>query len=350
LLAFICSTSSVLFSQTKPKPAPAKTSTKFGALAVDRSNGFYYGWANDWNTRAEAEKKALDECVKRGGNCTVVLTFSGEACAAYRTIASNVGTAYGWGIGKTKEQADSIATSECLKRSSGQPATNYVWSCNSKKSGPIKEIYNASDEIEAPVKIGSQTWMNRNLDVDRFRNGDPIPYAKNWEELKQYSKNAQPAYCYLNFDTANGKKYGKLYNFYAVMDKRGLAPAGWHVPSKAEWEQLINFLGGEYEAGVKMRSTKGWDIKDKYGFAPGNGNNSSGLNLLPGQRGWDSEYASKKEDVFPGTSISDGAWYSSTVDKTTTFNGFTLRFGTRNSTGLSSEYPTRMFSVRVLKN
>jgi hypothetical protein len=94
------------------------------------------------------------------------------------------------------------------------------------------------------VKIGSQVWSTRNLDVSTFRNGDPIPEAKTDEEWKDAGNNQQPAWRYYNNDPANGKKYGKLYNWFAVVDPRGLAPVGWHVPTQQEWVALHSFLLG----------------------------------------------------------------------------------------------------------
>ena len=98
-----------------------------------------------------------------------------------------------------------------------------------------------------------------NLDVDRFRNGDPIPHAQTEEEWLYAGENGQPAWCYYDNDPKNGKKYGKLYNWYAVNDYRGLAPKGYHIPSDEEWSVLTRFLGGVYIAGDKMKSTTGWD-------------------------------------------------------------------------------------------
>jgi len=134
------------------------------------------------------------------------------------------------------------------------------------------------------IKIGKQEWMLKNLDVDRFRNGDLIPHIKDKEEWVKAGNNKQPAWCYYDNNPENGKIYGKLYNWYAVNDKRGLAPAGWHVPSDAEWTVLTTYLGGESVAGSKMKSVRGWnDWKDKYGeIQNGNGDNSSGFNALPG--------------------------------------------------------------------
>ena len=125
------------------------------------------------------------------------------------------------------------------------------------------------------VTIGSQTWTAKNLDVATFRNGEIIPEAKTDEEWQAAGYNKQPAWCYYKNDPKNGTKYGKLYNWYAVVDARGLAPAGWHVPTDEEWTVLSTFLGGEDVAGKKMKSTSGWNDD-------GNGTNSSGFSGLPG--------------------------------------------------------------------
>jgi WD40 repeat protein len=119
---------------------------KYGALAIDKKKGFYYGWSYDQPTRATAEQRAITECNNRGGSCTLVLSFSGAGCAAYRTIST--GTAYGWGIAATRQEADAIALRECLKRSNGVSPGNYVWSCNSTTKAPLREIFNAIDELD----------------------------------------------------------------------------------------------------------------------------------------------------------------------------------------------------------
>ncbi len=125
------------------------------------------------------------------------------------------------------------------------------------------------------VQIGTQTWMAKNLDVSKFRNGDVIPEAKTAEEWKAASEKGQPAWCYYDNNPENGKIYGKLYNWYAVNDLRGLAPKGWHIPTDGEWTSLTNYLGGSEIAGAKMKSKTGW-------YGNGNGTNSSGFNGLPG--------------------------------------------------------------------
>jgi uncharacterized protein (TIGR02145 family) len=126
-----------------------------------------------------------------------------------------------------------------------------------------------------PVQIGEQTWMDRNMDVEKFRNGDRIPQAKSAAEWLQAGEAGQPAWCYYEFDAAKGDTYGKLYNWHAVTDKRGLAPSGWRVPSDADWVKLLEHLEGESLAGAQLKSTSGWSDE-------GNGTNESGFGALPG--------------------------------------------------------------------
>jgi len=121
-------------------------------------------------------------------------------------------------------------------------------------------------------KIGNQIWTTKNLDVATYRNGDAIPQVQDAAAWKILTTGA---WCYFANNTANGTTYGKLYNWYAVNDPRGLAPAGYHIPTDAEWTTLTNYLGGETIAGAKMKSKTGWEND-------GNGTNSSGFAGLPG--------------------------------------------------------------------
>lgn len=88
------------------------------------------------------------------------------------------------------------------------------------------------------VKIGNQIWMMENLNVDKFRNGDIIPEAKTSGEWNEANWGSKPVWCYFSNDPENGKKYGKFYNWFAVNDKRGLAPKGWHIPTDSEIGKL----------------------------------------------------------------------------------------------------------------
>ncbi len=125
------------------------------------------------------------------------------------------------------------------------------------------------------VTICSQVWMIKNLDVTTYRNGDAIPQvtdATAWANL------TTGAWCYYNNDAANGPIYGKLYNWYAVNDVRGLAPSGYHVPSDAEWTTLETCLGGSSVAGGAMK-----EVGIAHWLTPNTGaTNSSGFTGLPG--------------------------------------------------------------------
>jgi uncharacterized protein (TIGR02145 family) len=124
------------------------------------------------------------------------------------------------------------------------------------------------------VTINKQVWMVDNLDVSRFRSGDNIPHATSNDEWVRAGKERKPAWCYYKNDSLNGPKYGKLYNYYAITDPRGLAPKGWHVPSSVDFHTLITFLGGIYTAGLQLKNTSLWSLN-------GNGNNKSGFMALP---------------------------------------------------------------------
>jgi uncharacterized protein (TIGR02145 family) len=109
--------------------------------------------------------------------------------------------------------------------------------------------YTEGTDISTPapvdeIQIGAQFWTRRNLNVDKFRNGDTIIEAKTIQEWIKAGDNNQPACCYYENDANNGILSGKLYNWYAVNDPRGLAPDGWIIPSNSDWLKLINFLGG----------------------------------------------------------------------------------------------------------
>lgn len=134
--------------------------------------------------------------------------------------------------------------------------------------------------IANEVQIGNQIWMTKNLNVSRYRNGDPIPQVTN---PTQWANLTTGAWCYYNNDLANGPIYGKLYNWYAVNDPRGLAPVGWHIPTDAEWTALTTFLGFTDVAGGKMKATGTLESGTGLWKSPNaSATNSSGFSALPG--------------------------------------------------------------------
>ncbi len=139
--------------------------------------------------------------------------------------------------------------------------------------GGLMDVENQS---YGSVVINGKEWMRSNLNVSKYRNGDVIPQVT---DVTQWDTLTTGAWCYYENDTANGPIYGKLYNWYAVNDSRGLAPTGWHVATDAEWTGLTDFLGGGNVAGKKLKDNGTpalWDVTTNYAT------NESGFNGLPG--------------------------------------------------------------------
>jgi len=154
-----------------------------------------------------------------------------------------------------------------------------------KENGTSIRTTSISKPVFLPtVVIGTQQWMEKNLDVMTYRNGDIIPQVTDptaWEAL------TTGAWCWYDNSAANGAIYGKLYNWYAVNDPRGLAPQGWHIPTDAEWRTLGTLLGGDAAAGGKMTSTgiTRWNSPNT------SATNESGFAGLPGAyRGTNGEF------------------------------------------------------------
>jgi len=153
------------------------------------------------------------------------------------------------------------------------------------------------------VKIGNQEWMAENLNTEYYSNGDKIPQV---QDAKEWSNLTTGAWCYYENQSSNGVKNGKLYNWYAVNDPRGLAPEGWHIPKESEWKTLEDNNGGYLTAGKTLKSESGW--KDN-----SNGTNKSGFNGLPsGFRNANGEYYSIGENAYwwgADTYGENGAWF-----------------------------------------
>lgn len=143
------------------------------------------------------------------------------------------------------------------------------------------------------VKIGNQIWMKENLNVDHFRNGDPITEPNTKDEFERILQYDIPYWRYYN-KVKNGsliatsekdklKTYGKMYNVRAIIDPRGLAPEGWHIPTEAEWKTLIEHLGGDDNAGTKLKSSTGWESYT-----------TGGTKTCSHCKDWNSEYRSKR--------------------------------------------------------
>ena len=129
------------------------------------------------------------------------------------------------------------------------------------------------------VIIGKQVWMQEYLNIDCYKNGDLLFEVQDPEEWKNLDRGA---WCYYNNDPENGKKYGKLYNWYAVHDPRGLAPKSWQIPTLAKFEILKDAV---IQNGNSLKA-------QGQGKGRGAGTNRSGFSaLMAGYRIYDGEFS-----------------------------------------------------------
>ena len=201
-------------------------------------------------------------------------------------------------------------------------------------------VSDTEGNIYKTVQIGNQWWMAENLKSAKYRNGDPIPHVSDntaWAVL------STPAYCWYQNDKAGyGTVYGALYNWYTVdaasNGNRNICPAGWHIPSEAEWTTLTTCLGGLSVAGGKMKEagTSHWS-------APNTGaTNTSGFTALPGG------YRGYTTGEF-GNIGSFAHWWSSTQEDAALAWGEGL-FTLDNPADHSTSVKKNGFSIRCVKD
>ena len=173
-------------------------------------------------------------------------------------------------------------------------------SCSSSDSNNNTNTNTVSDvdgNVYQTVSICNKTWTKSNLNVTHYRNGDEIPQVTN---DAQWAALTTGAWCYYANTSSNGTTYGKLYNWYAVNDPRGLAPLGYHIPTDGEWISLTQCVGGVgYGGKLKEAGTVNWLTPNV------EATNSSGFTALPA--GIRSFYDGTFSDLQRDT-----AWWSST--------------------------------------
>ena len=220
----------------------------------------------------------------------------------------------------------------------GGTTPSYQWKLNGSNTGTNSNTYTTTtlannDLVTVVMTSGSQVvWATQNLNVSTYRDGTSIPKVENasaWTSL------TDGAYCYYNNDSATyAAIYGKLYNWYAVKDSThgGLAPAGYHIPTDAEWTTLKDTLGAN--AGTQMKSTTGWN-------SGGNGTNSSGFAGRPG--------GSRSNDGSFNYIGNDGGWWCST-ETSNTNAWYRILFYFDSNVFRISYSKTAGFSVRCLRD
>jgi uncharacterized protein (TIGR02145 family) len=161
------------------------------------------------------------------------------------------------------------------------------------KNGKIvaSKVYNEKGDESPTVQIGNQIWTAQNFDLTVDRYGRNIPQAMTQHEWEKAFENKNPAWCYYLNQTTNGEKYGKLYNWYAILY---LAPEGWHVPNEEEWNTLDKYSGSKSISAEKIKDPTFFDVK----------NSTNGFNARPG--GNRSSYGTFDQPVY---------WWSTTEEE-----------------------------------
>lgn len=199
-------------------------------------------------------------------------------------------------------------------------------------------LIDADGNSYTTVVINGKQWMQGNLNVSKYRNGDVIPEVTDivaWDAL------TTGAWCYYENTTANGTTYGKLYNWYAINDPRGLAPTGWHVPTDVEWTSLTDFLGGTSTAGIKMR-----DLGNLWSTSAVLATNQAGFSALPGGYGYLTHAYDPNDQPFK--SIGDVAfWWSATSINANA--AYSLNVNLNNSVTRGSVLKKAALSVRCVR-
>jgi len=193
-------------------------------------------------------------------------------------------------------------------------------------------VTDADYNVYKTVQIGTQTWMAENLKTILFNNGAQIA---NVDEISIWPNYTLDAYCWYKNDIAFKTNYGALYNWYAVSMGK-LCPVGWHVPSETELTTLITFLGGESDAGGKLKEngTVHW-------LTPNAGaENESGFSALPGGNLSSGGFSSFR---------SAGYWWSST-EASSTDASFMLMGSDNETAGINSGAKSKGMSVRCIKD
>ena len=138
-------------------------------------------------------------------------------------------------------------------------------------SGTITDM---DGNVYTSITIGTQIWMAENLKTTKYNDGSSIQFIT---DNTAWSNITTLGYCWYNNEATYKNTYGALYNWYTVNTGK-LCPIGWHVPTKSEWTTLADYLGGESEAGSKMKETGNIHWISPLTIAT----NTSGFTALPG--------------------------------------------------------------------
>jgi uncharacterized protein (TIGR02145 family) len=205
--------------------------------------------------------------------------------------------------------------------------------------------------------IGTQEWMGENLKTTKYQNGDAIPNLTGNNEWTSTSTspdlaNGTGAWCHNNNQSSYNTVYGKLYNWYAVVDPRNVCPAGWHVPNDAEWSVLINYLDPNANGGDNLNNTAGNKMKSigtqYWAASSAEVTNQSGFSAEPaGLRYSISDAGAEGAFIAPGN---NSTWWSSTRYANYSVAWARIVYSSDPTAGRLFSSMQRGYSVRCIKN
>ncbi|TSA29402.1 MAG: hypothetical protein D4R67_02035 [Bacteroidetes bacterium] len=224
-----------------------------------------------------------------GGN----VTSAGGSAVTARGVCWSTNPGPTTASGKT---SDSTGTGVFISTLTGlTPNTTYymrAYATNSKGTGYGNEktfstlpetpgtVSDIDGNVYHTVAIGSQVWLKENLKVTRYRKGETVYFVSGDSEWSTMEKGA---YCNYDKNPTHGETYGHLYNWYAASGLEGICPEGWHVPTDTEWQELIDFLGGDATAGGKLKATGTLEDGNGLWSKPNDkATNESGFSAIPG--------------------------------------------------------------------
>lgn len=209
-------------------------------------------------------------------------------------------------------------------------------SCKKDDKPIIGSVEDSQGNVYLTVETESQEWMKENLIVTEYNNGDEIPQVQDDEEWANLETGA---WCYYNHES--GETYGKLYNWYAVQDKRGICPDGWKVPTDNDWTVLVNEFNGINLAGGSLKSVHTVPDEHPRWINPNvNASDESGFSATPGG-------FRNHEGMFQHLG-SFGGWWTSSKE----YNENAWKFGLSYNDEKVHNYPRNKkygFSVRCVR-
>ncbi len=192
------------------------------------------------------------------------------------------------------------------------------------------------------IQIGAQTWMAENLRVTKYRNGSSISIVL---DSTQWRSRTTGAWSYYNNDTAKNIPYGKLYNWYAVVDTGRICPSGWHVPTDAEWNTLVGKLDSAYSPTNALQSTSAGSRMKSTGTLYWTGSNQGATNSA----GFSAVESRNRSSNGPFGGDGNAYWWSAT--ETSTSNAIFRNVMTDNGSVNRGDDNKKMgFAVRCIKD